>query len=72
MLAAGFASASMVSIVEDIFGDGAWAILEWRDPLGLGGGGFFHGVKGKIVFQRGYRDKPSFLRLQGLPLPADL
>ena len=68
MFANGFASATMVCIVENIFEDGDWAILEWRDPLGLRGCGFFHVVGGKIVFQRGYWDKLSFLRLHGLPL----
>lgn len=65
MFADGFASATMVCIVEHIFEDGEWAILEWKDPLGLRGCGFFHVVAGKIVFQRGYWDKLSFLRAQG-------
>jgi limonene-1,2-epoxide hydrolase len=65
MFASGFASAKMVCIVENIFEEGEWAILEWRDPLGLRGCGFFHVVDGKIVFQRGYWDKLSFLKLQG-------
>lgn len=69
MFARGFASAKMVCIVEQIFEDGEWAILEWRDPLGLRGCGFFHVVGGSIVFQRGYWDKLTFLRSQGLPLP---
>ena len=69
MFAAGFASTKMVCIVESIFEDGEWAILEWKDPLGLRGCGFFHVVSGKIVFQRGYWDKLSFLRQHGLPLP---
>jgi limonene-1,2-epoxide hydrolase len=69
MFAAGFAAANMVCIVEHIFEDGEWAILEWRDPKGLRGCGFFHVVDGKIVFQRGYWDKLTFLRLYGLPLP---
>ena len=30
-----FATAEMVCIVENIFEDGEWAILEWKDPLGL-------------------------------------
>lgn len=30
-----FAAAEMVCIVENIFEDGEWAILEWNDPLGL-------------------------------------
>jgi len=71
MFAAGFASAKMVCIAESIFEEGKWAILEWRDPLGLRGCGFFHIVADKIVFQRGYWDKLSFLRLQGLPLPSN-
>jgi hypothetical protein len=45
----------MVCIPENIFEDGNWAILEWRDPKGL----------------RGYRDKLSFLRLNNLPLPRE-
>ena len=70
MFAAGFAWAKMTCIVENLFVDGEWAILEWRDPLGLRGCGFFHVIAGKIVFQRGYWDKLSFLRQQGLPLPT--
>lgn len=69
MFAAGFAAAEMVCIVENLFEDGEWAILEWRDPLGLRGCGFFHVVAGRIVFQRGYWDKLSFLRQHGLPMP---
>jgi hypothetical protein len=69
MFVADFANADMVCIPENIFEDGEWAILEWRDPLGLRGCGFFHIVGGLIVFQRGYWDKLSFLRAHGLPLP---
>ena len=69
MFAAGFAAATMVCILEHIFEEGEWAILEWRDPLGLRGCGFFHVVDAKIVFQRGYWDKLSFLRSQGVQLP---
>ena len=71
MFAEGFASAKMVCIVENLFEDGEWAMLEWRDPLGLRGCGFFHVVHDRIVFQRGYWDKLSFLRQQGLPLPTE-
>jgi len=60
-----FSRAKMVCIVENIFQDGEWAILEWRDPLGLRGCGFFHVVADQIVFQRGYWDKLSFLKLHG-------
>lgn len=69
MFADGFTAADMVCIVENLFEDGEWAILEWRDPLGLRGCGFFHVVDGRIAFQRGYWDKLSFLRSHGLPLP---
>ena len=69
MFIAGFAAAKMHCIVENLFVDGEWAILEWRDPSGLRGCGFFHVVDGRIAFQRGYWDKLSFLRLHGLPLP---
>ena len=69
MFEAEFAQAEMVCIVESIFEGGEWAILEWRDPLGLRGCGFFHIKNGKILFQRGYWDKLSFLRLHDLPIP---
>ena len=68
MFAREFARAKMVCLVENIFADGEWAILEWRDPLGLRGCGFFHVVADRIVFQRGYWDKLSFLKLHNLPL----
>lgn len=64
-----FATAEMVCIPENLFEDGEWAILEWRDQLGLRGCGFFHIIDGKIRFQRGYWDKLSFLRQHGLPIP---
>jgi limonene-1,2-epoxide hydrolase len=64
-----FAAAEMSCIVENIFEDGEWTILEWRDPLGLRGCGFFHVVDSKIIFQRGYWDKLSFLRQHGMPFP---
>ena len=62
----GFDRAEMVCIVENMFEDGDWAILEWRDPKGLRGCGFFHIVNDKIVFQRGYWDKLSFQKLHGI------
>lgn len=71
MFARGFANAKMVCIAEQILEDGEWAILEWRDPLGLRGCGFFQVREGLIQFQRGYWDKLSFLRQQGLPLPTE-
>lgn len=66
-----FALAEMTCIIENIFEDGEWAILEWKDPLGLRGCGFFHIQDDKIVFQRGYWDKLSFLRMHNLPIPTN-
>jgi ketosteroid isomerase-like protein len=63
-----FAAAEMTCIPEVIHEAGDVAILEWRDPLGLRGCGFFTVRDGRIVFQRGYWDKLSFLKLHGLPI----
>jgi limonene-1,2-epoxide hydrolase len=71
MFAREFAMAEMVCETESLFEDGEWAILEWKDPKGLRGCGFFHVVDGRIVFQRGYFNELSFLRQQGLPLPTE-
>lgn len=60
-----FASAEMVCRPENIFEDGEWAIMEWKDPKGLRGCGFFHVLDGKIKLQRGYWDKLSFIELYG-------
>ncbi|MFA8342873.1 MAG: nuclear transport factor 2 family protein [Rhodothermaceae bacterium] len=64
-----FAQADMTCIVENIFEDKDWGILEWKDPLGLRGCGFFQTKDDKIIFQRGYWDKLSFLRMHNLPIP---
>lgn len=61
-----FGGAEMICIPENLFEDGDWAILEWRDPKGLRGCGFFQIIGGKIAFQRGYWDRLSFERLHGL------
>lgn len=66
-----FSQAEMTCIVENIFEDKDWGILEWKDPLGLRGCGFFQIVNGKIKFQRGYWDKLSFLRQHNLPIPTE-
>ena len=63
-----FSNANMVCLIDNIFEDGEWAILEWKDPKGLRGCGFFHIRNGKIIFQRGYWDKLSFLKLHELPV----
>lgn len=66
-----FNRAKMVCLVENLFEDGEWAILEWKDPNGLRGCGFFQIQNNKIVFQRGYWDKLTFLRLHNLPVPKE-
>ena len=63
-----FANATMVCIPEIIHEAGEVAALEWRDPLGLRGCGFFTIRDERIAFQRGYWDKLSFLRIHGLPI----
>ena len=66
-----FGRAEMVCIQENLFESGEWAILEWRDPLGLRGCGFFQVKDDLIVFQRGYFDQLTFFRIQGIPIPAE-
>jgi len=66
-----FARAEMTCIPEKIHDAGDWVILEWSDPKGLRGCGFFNIVDGKIRFQRGYFDQLSFFRQQGIPVPDD-
>lgn len=58
----------MTCIVENIFEDNDWAILEWRDPNGLRGCGFFHFIDGKIKMQRGYWDKMTMLKANGFEI----
>ena len=36
----------LVCEIENIFQDGDWAILEWKDPKGLRGRGVFNIVNG--------------------------
>lgn len=55
-----FDGTDMNCIVENMFQDRDWAIMEWRDPQGLRGCGFFQIPNGLIVFQRGYWDRLSF------------
>lgn len=64
-----FARAKMTCLLQNLFEDGEWAILEWSDPGGLRGCGFFQVREGRIVFQRGYFDQLSFFRQQGLAVP---
>jgi limonene-1,2-epoxide hydrolase len=66
-----FARAEMHCIIELIHEAGEWAILEWSDPAGLRGCGFFHIIDSEIVFQRGYFDQLTFFRSQGLGIPDE-
>ena len=59
-----FERADMTCIIENLFEDGEWAMLEWSDPNGFRGCGFFHIIDGKIKLQRGYWDRMSFTELQ--------
>jgi len=68
MFEAEFANAEMVCQPINIFEDGDWAIMEWQDPKGFRGCGFFQIKDDKIVLQRGYWDKLSFHKLYKIPL----
>ncbi|KQS41615.1 nuclear transport factor 2 family protein [Pedobacter sp. Leaf194] len=68
MFEAEFANAEMVCKPVNIFEDGDWAIMEWQDPKGLRGCGFFKIEHDKIILQRGYWDKLSFHKLYDIPL----
>lgn len=63
-----FGRADMHCTVENLFQDGDWAMLEWSDPSGLRGCGFFKVVDGQIALQRGYFDRLSFYQAAGLSL----
>ncbi|QDT00454.1 nuclear transport factor 2 family protein [Adhaeretor mobilis] len=64
-----FKRADMTCNEETLHEAGEWAILEWSDPTGLRGCGFFHVQNDQIVFQRGYFDQLTFFRLQGITVP---
>jgi ketosteroid isomerase-like protein len=49
-----FEQFEMVCIVENIFEEGNVGMLEWKDPKGLRGCGFFWMENDKIAYQRGY------------------
>lgn len=59
-----FENFQMVCLIENIFEVGNVGILEWKDPKGLRGCGFFWIENDKIVYQRGYWDKLSFIEQQ--------
>ena len=64
-----FGRAEMVCLEQRLHEAGSWAILEWKDPAGLRGCGFFHVQNDKIVEQRGYFDQLTFFKSQGLGIP---
>lgn len=66
-----FGRANMVCKEERIYECGDTAILQWRDPIGLRGCGFFQVKNGLIVHQKGYFDQMSFFKAQGLSVPDD-
>ena len=63
-----FSKFEMTCITENLFEDGEWAILEWKDPNGLRGCGFFHIIENKIKLQQGYWDKLTLLKKHNLPI----
>jgi hypothetical protein len=71
LLEVDFARAKMTCIEERIYECGDTAILQWKDPIGLKGCGFFQFRNGQIVHQKGYFDQLSFFKSQGLPIPND-
>lgn len=57
-----FARAKLVCVPDVIHEAGDVVALEWLDPLGVRGCGFFTIRNGRIAFQRGYWDALSFQR----------
>jgi limonene-1,2-epoxide hydrolase len=52
-----FAQHPMVCIPENVMADRDWGALEWRDPQGFRGAGFFQFQDELIILQRGYWDR---------------
>ena len=71
LLETDFSRAKMVCIEERVYECGDTAILQWRDPVGLKGCGFFQFKDEKIVHQKGYFDQLTFFKAQGLPIPDE-
>jgi limonene-1,2-epoxide hydrolase len=59
------AAPQMHCIKQQIISEGDWVVLEWRDPKGFRGCGFFLVKDNLIQLQRGYWDKLSFQKLYG-------
>ena len=66
-----FSRATMVCIKQKIHECDNTAILQWSDPLGLRGCGFFQIKNNLIVHQQGYFDQLTFFKIQNLPIPED-
>ena len=66
-----FSRATMLCLIEQIYESGDTAILQWKDPLGLRGCGFFQVENDLIQHQKGYFDQMTFFKIQGLGIPAD-
>ena len=66
-----FGRAKMECIEERIYECGDTAILQWKDPSGLKGCGFFQFKDGQIIHQKGYFDQLSFFKANRLPIPND-
>jgi limonene-1,2-epoxide hydrolase len=62
------AAPGMHCIPIQIIEQGNWAVLEWTDPKGFQGCGFFEVKDGLIQTQRGYWDKLSFKKLYNFDL----
>jgi limonene-1,2-epoxide hydrolase len=60
------AAPEMHCIPVQIIEEGTWAVLEWRDPKGFSGCGFFEIRDGHIQTQRGYWDRLTFNKLYGV------
>lgn len=66
-----FSRAQMTCLEKRIYECGDTAILQWEDPLGLEGCGFFQVKDNQIVHQKGYFDQLRFFKVQGLAVPDD-
>ena len=67
MFRAEFAAASeMHCIPVQVIAEGDWAVLEWTDPKGFCGCGFFEVKNGLIEKQRGYWDRLTFYKLYNI------
>ena len=64
------ASAKMECVPVNLFEDGEWAILEWKDPNGMLGSTFFQVIDGRIKLARGYWDRLSAAQAQAEPQPS--